>query len=160
MNFSKKNHDFKQKTKTMSKTILLSLTLAITSFILNAQSISETTTSEGTSLTVTVSLRGSGGHILVSLHNEASFMKKPLEVASIEIKDGKAIATFNNITSGEYGVVVLHDKNDNKQMDFEPTGRPIEAFGISNNVMLMGPPQWSDAKFEVGNEPLSIDIRL
>ena len=142
------------------KTILLSLTLAITSFILNAQSISETTTSDGTTLTVTITLQGSGGHILVSLHNEASFNKKPIDAASIEIKDGQAIATFKNVSPGEYGVVVLHDKNDNKQMDFEPTGRPKEAFGISNNVMLMGPPQWSDAKFEVSNEPLSIDIRL
>ncbi|PHS66718.1 MAG: hypothetical protein COB12_05810 [Flavobacterium sp.] len=141
------------------KTILLTLTLAITSFILNAQSISDAKT-EGSTLTVTVTLRGSGGHILVSLHNEVSFMKKPLEATSIEIKDGKAIAAFNNLTPGEYGVVVLHDKNDNKQMDFEPTGMPKEAFGISNNVILMGPPQWSDAKFEVGNEPLSIEIRL
>jgi len=142
------------------KTILLSLTLAITSFILNAQSISEATTSEGTSLTVTVTLRGTGGHVLVSLHNEASFMKKPLEAASIEIKEGKAIATFNHLAPGEYGVVVLHDKNDNKQMDFEPTGMPKEAFGISNNVMLMGPPQWNDAKFEIGGTPIEIEIRL
>jgi len=141
------------------KTILLTLTLAITSFFLNAQSVSEVITGE-TSLTVTVSLRGSGGHILVSLHNEASFMKKPLEVSSLEIKDGKAIATFKNLTPGEYGVVVLHDKNDNKQMDYEPNGMPKENFGISNNVMLMGPPQWNDAKFDVGKEPTEIEIRL
>jgi len=141
------------------KTILLTLTLVVTSFILNAQSAAEVKT-DGTSLTVTVTLRGSGGHILVSLHNEASFMKKPLEAASLEIKDGKAIATFNNLAPGEYGVVVLHDKNDNKQMDFEPTGMPKEAFGISNNVMLMGPPQWSDAKFEVSNTPTEIEVRL
>ncbi|MCF6308428.1 MAG: DUF2141 domain-containing protein [Flavobacteriaceae bacterium] len=159
MNFSKKNYDFKQKTKTMSKTILLTLTLAITSFILNAQSISDVKT-EGSTLTVTVTLRGSGGHVLVSLHNEASFMKKPLKDASIEINDGKAIATFKNLIPGEYGIVVLHDKNDNKQMDFEPNGMPKEAFGISNNVLLMGPPQWSDAKFEIGDKPLSIEIRL
>ncbi len=141
------------------KTILLSLTLAITTFILNAQSAPDVKT-KGTPLTVTVSLRGSGGHILVSLHNEASFNKKPIDAASLEIKDGQAIATFENISPGEYGVVVLHDKNDNKQMDFEPNGMPKEAFGISNNVMLMGPPQWSDAKFEIGETPTEIEIRL
>ena len=141
------------------KTILLTLTLAITSFILNAQSVSEVKT-EGTNLTVTISLRGSGGHILVSLHTEESFNKKPIDVASLEIKDGKAIATFNHLAPGEYGVVVLHDKNDNKQMDFEPNGMPKEAFGISNNVMLMGPPQWNDAKFKVGSTPVEIEIRL
>ena len=141
------------------KTILLTLTLAITSLILNAQTVYEASDKE-TSLTVTVTLRGSGGHILVSLHNETSFNKQPLEASSLEIKDGKAIATFNHLAPGEYGVVVLHDKNDNKRMDFEPNGRPKEAFGISNNVMLMGPPQWNDAKFDVGEEPTEIEVRL
>ncbi len=142
------------------KTILFTLTLAITSFILNAQSVVSENSDKGTSLKVTVTLRGSGGHILVSLHNEASFMKQPLQAASLEIKDGKAVATFSHLAPGEYGVVVLHDKNDNKQMDFEPNGMPKEAFGISNNVMLMGSPQWNDAKFEVGETPVEIEIRL
>lgn len=141
------------------KTILLSITLALTSYLLNAQSTTEIIT-EGTTITVTVSLKGSGGKVLFGLHDESTFMKEPLEGASSEIKDGKATITFNNVKPGTYGVMVVHDKNDNKRMDFEINGMPKEAFGTSNNVMLMGPPQWSDAKFEVANTPIEVDIRL
>ncbi len=141
------------------KTFLLTITFALTSLFLNAQSSTETIT-EGTTLKVTVALNGSGGHILFGLHNESTFMKAPLESASSEIIDGKATITFNNVMPGTYGVMVVHDKNDNKQMDFEPSGMPKESYGMSNNVMSYGPPQWNDAKFEVSTTALEIDIRL
>jgi uncharacterized protein (DUF2141 family) len=141
------------------KTILFTITLALTSLFLTAQN-STNEDVEGNTITVTVSLRGTGGHILLSLHNEDTFMKNPLDAASSEIKDGKAIFTFSDLKPGEYALVALHDKNDNKRMDFEPTGMPKEAFGISNNVMLMGPPQWNEAKFELGTTPIEMDIRL
>ena len=141
------------------KTLLLTITLALTSLFLNAQSSTETTT-EGTTITVTVALKSTGGHVLFSLHNESTFMKDPLEGASSEIKDGKAIVTFNNVKPGTYGVMVVHDKNDNKRMDFEPSGMPKEAYGMSNNPMSYGPPQWNDTKFEVLSTPINIEIRL
>ena len=141
------------------KTILLTLTLALTSLFLTAQTSAEENV-DGTSVTVTVSLRSTGGHVLLSLHNEESFNKNPLDASSSEIKDGKAIFTFTDLEPGEYALIALHDKNDNKRMDFEPSGRPSEAFGTSNNVMLMGPPQWNDAKFELGATPLEMEIRL
>ena len=141
------------------KTFLLTITFALTSLFLNAQSSSETIT-KGTTLKVTVALNGSGGHILFGLHNESTFMKAPLESASSEIIDGKATITFNNVKPGTYGVMVVHDKNDNKRMDFEPNGMPTESYGMSNNSMSYGPPQWNDAKFEVSNTPIEIEIRL
>jgi len=141
------------------KTLLLTITLALTSLFLNAQASTEATT-EGTTLTVTVALNSTGGHVLFSLHNESTFMKDPLEAASSEIIDGKATVTFNNVKPGTYGIMVVHDKNDNKRMDFEPSGMPKEAYGMSNNPMSYGPPQWNDAKFEVANTPIDVDIRL
>lgn len=141
------------------KTILFTITLALTSLFLTAQTSTEEII-DGTSLTVTVSLNGTGGHLLLSLHNEESFMKNPIDAASSKIKDGKAIFTFTDLEPGEYALIALHDKNDNKRMDFEPSGRPSEDFGVSNNVMLMGPPQWNDAKFELGTTPLEMDIRI
>jgi len=141
------------------KTFLLTITLALTSLFLNAQSNTETTL-DGTTLTVTVALAGTGGHVLVGLHNESTFMKAPLESASSEIIDGKSTTIFTNVKPGTYGVMVVHDKNDNNRMDFEPTGMPKEAYGMSNNIMSYGPPQWSDAKFEVLTNPLDIEIRL
>lgn len=145
------------------KTTLLTITLAITSYFLNAQASTENTSetiSEGITITVTVSLKGTGGKILFGLHDKTTFMKEPLQGTSSEIKDGKSIVTFKNVMPGTYGVMVVHDKNDNKRMDFEPNGMPTEAYGMSNNPMNYGPPQWSDMKFEVSTTPLDIEIRL
>jgi len=141
------------------KTILLTITLALTTLLLNAQTSKETV-SEGTTITVTVPLKSTKGKVIFGLHNEITFMKKPLAGLTSEIKDSKATVTFTNVSPGVYGIVVLHDKNDNKRMDFEPNGMPSEAFGVSNNLMIMGPPQWQDAKFEVTNTPLEMEIRL
>ncbi|MGV6828503.1 MAG: DUF2141 domain-containing protein [Flavobacteriales bacterium] len=87
-------------------------------------------------------------------------MKKPLKALSATIKDGKAIATFTSIEAGTYAIILFHDKNGNKIMDFEPSGMPIEMFGVSNNVMNFGPTKWEDAKFEVTNTPVDLEIRL
>jgi uncharacterized protein (DUF2141 family) len=45
-------------------------------------------------------------------------------------------------------------------MDFEPNGMPKEMYGVSNNVMNFGPPQWNDAQFEVASEPIALEIRM
>ena len=68
--------------------------------------------------------------------------------------------TFENVLPGEYAILALHDENDNKRMDYEDNGMPKESFGMSNNVMVMGPPQYEDAKFKVANEDLDLNIRF
>lgn len=145
------------------KTILLTITLALTSLFLSAQTSTESTSetnSEGTTITVTVILRGTGGHVMYGLHNESTFMKEALEGSIGEIKDGISTYTFKNVMPGTYGIMVVHDKNDNKRMDFGPSGMPKEAYGMSNNSISYGPPQWSEAKFEVSTTPVDLEIRL
>jgi uncharacterized protein (DUF2141 family) len=137
----------------MKKIILLGAILI--SFMGQAQE------STGTTVTVTISnIPGDEGKAIISLFNEKSFMKAPpLEKGTAEIKDGKASFIFEGIAPGEYGVISFHDKNDNNQIDMQPNGMPTEAYGVSNNPMSFGPPQWSEAKFEVKNEPISLEIR-
>ncbi|WP_339666989.1 DUF2141 domain-containing protein [Maribacter arcticus] len=55
---------------------------------------------------------------------------------------------------------VLHDANDNLNIDFEVNGKPIENYALSNNTMLMGPPRFEDVKFIVGHEGLALNIRF
>ena len=45
-------------------------------------------------------------------------------------------------------------------MDFDANGMPIESYGMSNNKMLMGPPNFEDAKFTVENKSLDLTIRF
>ncbi len=141
------------------KAILLTLALSLTTILLKAQT-TDTFVSDGISITVTVPVTSDAGNVIFGLHNETTFMKAPLIGLESEITDGKATVTFTNVTPGNYGIVVLHDKNKNKRMDFEENGMPLEPYGTSNNVMNYGPPQWNDAKFEVGNEPIDMEIRL
>ena len=61
---------------------------------------------------------------------------------------------------GSYAVLVYQDKNENKSMDFDSNGMPLEPHGTSNNVMTMGTPQWSDVKFDVGAELIKMMIKI
>lgn len=143
------------------KTIFITLTLIISSFFLNAQNSATTVATEGTTITVIVPVPGTGGNVLFGLYDEATFMKAPpIQGLESDIVEGKATVTFKNVGPGIYAITLFHDKNGNKQMDFEPNGMPKEMYGVSNNVMSMGPPLWSDAKFEVAGEPIILDIRM
>ncbi len=146
------------------KTFLFTISLTLATFILSAQNSDNAltdgaNTSKGTTITVTVPVPSDKGQVVVGLHNEATFMKgAPLQGLESDIIEGIATVTFTNILPGTYAIILFHDKNGNKQIDFESNGRPIEMYGVSNNIMNMGPPQWSDAKFDIKNEPLSLDI--
>lgn len=141
------------------KTTILAISLALISNFLSAQNDAIAVT-EGTTITVTVPVVGDEGSVLVGLDDEAHFMQKGIQSAEGIIKDGQATVIFNNVVPGEYAIVLFHDKNGNKKMDFDPMGMPLEPYGISNNVMSYGPPQWSDAKFEVGSDPIVMEIKM
>ncbi len=138
------------------KTLVLFLTLTAINFVTTAQD------SKGINITVTVpNVSSSDGAVLFGLYNETTFMKAaPIQSAKGEIVDGVAKITFANVPAGEYGISCVHDANGNERMDFEENGMPKESYGVSNNNMSYGPPMWSDAKFEVGNEDMEIEIRF
>ncbi|MBW1295964.1 DUF2141 domain-containing protein [Aquimarina litoralis] len=138
------------------KTLVLFLTMTAINFVTNAQD------TEGINITVTVpNVSSSDGAVLFGLYDEATFMKAaPIQSTKSEIKDGIATITFTNIIPGEYGITCVHDANGNERMDFEENGMPKESYGVSNNNMSFGPPMWIDAKFEVGNEDLELEIRF
>lgn len=114
--------------------------------------------------TITViveNLDSNEGTVLFGLYTEINFMKaKPKINLKSEIVNGTAKITFEGITPGIYAISSFHDKNGNGQMDFEPTGKPLEPFGVSNNKISNGKPQWSDSKFEVSGTPLHFNIKL
>jgi uncharacterized protein (DUF2141 family) len=145
------------------KTILFTITLSLTSLIISAQDNSTTddTLLEGTTITVNVPVSTDKGNVLFGLFTEENFMSAtPVQGLEAEIKDGKATVTFTDVVPGTYAITLLHDLNGNKRMDYDANGMPTEMYGVSNNVMSMGPPMWSDAKFEVDGEPLTLDIRM
>ena len=101
------------------------------------------------------------GKVIFSLHNQETFMKsESVQRAQSKIENNKVEITFDNVAPGTYAIMVLHDENENYQMDFDNNGMPIESYGMSNNPLSYGPPQFSEAKFEVDQEDLDFKIRF
>ncbi len=137
-------------------------TIAILIVLLFTQQF-QAQTENTTSITVSVkNLDSNEGAVLFGIYTEMTFMKaKPKFNAKSEIVNGTATITFEDMAPGTYAISCFHDKNGNGQMDFEPTGRPMESYGVSNNkVNSNGPPQWNDAKFEAKGSPLKLNIVL
>jgi uncharacterized protein (DUF2141 family) len=115
-------------------------------------------------LTIKVSVdnvMNNNGKVIFSLHNQDTFMKtESLQRAESNIENNKVEVTFENVAPGTYAIMVLHDENENYRMDFDTNGMPIESYGMSNNPLSYGPPQFSDAKFEVDDEDLDFKIRF
>lgn len=107
-------------------------------------------------------IKSDNGKILFGIYSENTFMKAAPEYrAESKIVDGVASVTFKDVPPGTYAISCYHDMNGNNQMDFEPTGMPIEPYGVSNNkINYYGPPVWNDSKFELSEESLDLNIKL
>ncbi|WP_452223206.1 DUF2141 domain-containing protein [Lacinutrix chionoecetis] len=138
------------------KTLTITFALLLSSFLFYAQ---ETQTYD---ITVTIdNVKNDNGKVLVSLHDKSTFMTpKNIQTSETKIENGKIKVTFEDVVPGTYAIMAMHDENDNKAMDFDTNGMPLENYGMSNNPMSFGPPQYSDAKFDLKNEDLEMNIRF
>ncbi len=102
------------------------------------------------------------GKLFVALYDsEVSFLKKAVKGAIVEIENGKAKATFENLEKGIYAVSSFYDKNDNGKMDTNFFGIPKEPTGLSNNAKgSFGPPKFKDAKFNINTSQTNIKIKF
>lgn len=116
----------------------------------------------GITITVTVeNIKSNEGKVLISLHNSETFMRADgLDNVESSIENNKATLVFKNVKPGEYALLAMHDENENYMMDFEASGMPKESFGLSNNPMSFGPPQFNEAKFAVNDKDLNFTIRF
>lgn len=123
--------------------------------------ISKTLKAQNT-ITVTVeNVMSSKGKVGFALYTNENFLKVPTEADFAEIKEGKSTFVFKNVPKGVYAISCYHDKNNNSRMDFSPQGMPEEEYGMSNNnVNPFGPPTFNDAKFEVTDKDVSLNIRF
>ena len=113
-------------------------------------------------LKVTVNnFKNTEGKVHVTLFDsEASFLQKG-EQKIIEIKDKKSVqVVFQNVAKGTYAISIIHDENDNGELDTMVFGIPTEDYGFSNNAKgQFGPPAYEDCTFEVsGDKEVVIDI--
>lgn len=76
------------------------------------------------------------------------------------VRDG-AVTFEMALPPGTYALSVLQDLNGNRKLDTNFMGIPTEASGSSNDAPAKwSAPKFKDAVFTVGDEPVSLTIRL
>jgi uncharacterized protein (DUF2141 family) len=113
------------------------------------------TTLGQTSVEVTLTgIRPGKGSLRVGLFTEANFLKNPVEGKIVKASGESIVVKFENVRDGEYALSVIHDANENGELDKTKLGIPREGFAFSNNAMgKKGPPSFEKAKFEVKAAP-------
>ncbi|KPK16968.1 MAG: hypothetical protein AMJ62_03340 [Myxococcales bacterium SG8_38] len=88
--------------------------------------------------------------------------KKAKKSLFVTPKNGKATCTFEGVAPGKYAVSVMHDENEDGELETSRVGRPKEWWGVSNNVPpeRFGPPNYEAATFDFAGEPKTIKVRL
>jgi len=139
--------------------VILALSLLISSMIF-AQTTPKNL-EEGISVTVSaINALSDNGTVNFAFYDEENFMKQPIYAKSASVENGKSTVVFENVPQGNYAIICFHDENENNSMDFDENRMPIESYGLSNNKMNFGPPEFQSAKFEVNSNALILEIKF
>ena len=118
------------------------------------------------SLTIEVKeLQNSKGVVQFALYNKEGTIpdenyKKCFKILKGKIQNGSSKVTFSNLPMGKYAVNILHDENENGEID-KGFILPIEGIGFSNyqSVGLTNRPNFSKASLELKeNKTISIKV--
>lgn len=75
--------------------------------------------------------------------------------------NGEVILEFPGTAPRAYAVAVIHDEDDNGQMNKGFLGIPTEGFGFSNDApTFMGPPSYKSCEFQKHPGLYAIDMKM
>ncbi len=135
-----------------SKIILLSCILSMSVLQLLAQD-EETKANKNTSYELKVQLeklRNSKGVVEVKLLDEHEEL---IEKTRVKVNNKSAEVVFKGVIPNQYTLLYYHDENENKEMDKNFVGMPIEGYGFSNNAEgRFGPPKLEERLFKVSSD--------
>jgi len=104
------------------------------------------------------------GLVKIALVNSAEGYKdssKALMTKAVPVRNGKAEYDFKGVPFGEYAVTVYHDANGNNQLDKSIFGKPLEAYGFSNNARgIIGRPDYKKAVFTLEKAEMTMAISV
>lgn len=115
---------------------------------------------------VTVKLEGvraGGGKLLASLNTQETFMKGMgayNALVEAPAQGGSATVVFKGVKPGKYALNVMHDQDGDGKMKQGANGMPAEGFAMKDGEFLMGPPNWAQQSFDVGDKPVSMTERM
>lgn len=109
-------------------------------------------------------LRSANGTIRVKVHHHGDDFPATNDVIARELqpaRGGSASFAFPALPHGTYAVVVLHDEDNDSNLDRGLLGRPLEGLGFSNDArVLFGPPSFGEAAFELRVSRLELRIEV
>jgi uncharacterized protein (DUF2141 family) len=124
------------------------LPVCFAAFVL-ATSLSALPASSGGNCSLTIHVTGFrntkgllGAELFTSSAGWPENVAKSFRHQHFPIQGNHATARFDHIPAGRYGVVVLHDENENEKLDRNLLMVPKEGFGFANNprILLVAPP--------------------
>lgn len=121
-------------------------------------------TAQASTLTVNIDqIKEQTGKLHVALYrSEQSYQQGKDAVAAVvkAVSGDSQQLVFANLADGQYAIKIMHDANDNGELDRNIMGIPSEGYGFSNNAGQFGPASFKDAAFSVAADTsLTIHIR-
>lgn len=122
----------------------------------------------GTIVVEMVGFRNDRGLACVALFGEGGGFPDALDGAAAlgeaRIEGGRCTIALEDVPAGAYAVSVIHDENENGELDTNALGIPTEGFGFSNNPKIrFGPPRFAKARFAhraSGAAPTRVEVKL
>jgi uncharacterized protein (DUF2141 family) len=107
-------------------------------------------------------LRGNQGVVSVGLFDKAENFPKQFTTGLRTPADKPVVeVVFRDLPPGRYAVSAYQDENGNLELDRGLFGIPKEPYGFSRDARgTAGPPEFRDARFDLGDEGMRIRIKL
>ena len=102
------------------------------------------------------------GEVRVGLFSDPKkFLKEPLMGKTVKAQNGEVKVVFDQVPAGTYAISIIHDENENGELDSNFFGMPKEGFGFSNDAMgSFGPPDFEKASFKVAQNKEAVAISM
>src|SRR4051812_39824985 len=107
-----------------------------------------TATAAMAQLEITVkNIKNEKGNVRVGIFKDKdTFLKEAIYGKVVKARKNELMVVFDNLPAGKYAVSVIHDENENGELDSNMIGMPKEGFGFTNDAMgTFGPPSFEKA---------------
>jgi uncharacterized protein (DUF2141 family) len=133
----------------------LNFTLSILAMLLLTNTIH--TCAQGSLEVTIVNIKEAKGNIRLGLFcNAETFLKETVVGKVVKATEGKMVVTFEDVKAGEYAISLIHDENENAELDTNVLGIPTEGFAFGNNAMgMFGPPSFEEAMLVIKDHTVS-----
>lgn len=93
--------------------------------------------------------------------SEADYLKNPVEKKIMKSTGNDVTVVFENLPPGNYSLSVIHDENENGELDSNAFGIPKEGFAFGNNALgSFGPPPFEKTTITIADQKVKQEIKL